>query len=252
MGGSQSKATHPICPPPPPCEKCLIFAESTKQCKPVLFNIIVPLIHSYIHEYSTHSLPEIQGCKLGTLTNVQLCNIVKFPVELPKLCSIDVHLLSLRGLDKIRINTFDYSFTPSGNLEIILQVNLGQLEGNITITPAADCGWLKEKTISFLTGCKNSPVILGNMLKPILLNAKIILPLQCDKPSDAEIKDLNIVINAISINCAGVVGYIPDFVTSKIISKLSESVSKTLQQLANDHLRAAVSFAITRGQSRNI
>lgn len=103
---------------------------------PTIIDMIPTFINDCIARSADTLLPGVDECKIGTLRNIQLCNLMDFRTPTGISCDFQVSLHSITGAENIRITNFSYDTGSAGadddeqllfNIEIAFGVLVGTM-----------------------------------------------------------------------------------------------------------------------------
>lgn len=244
----------PNCPPPTVCPTCAICPSCPQQKEQhhnndnnigknqnINSNIIGQLINNYITGFyaNDRTLGQYEKCNLGTLKNIQLCNIVEFDVPTKVSCDLKITLHNLKGAEQIHISKLDFEHVVNSNVfELILEITFGQLTGNLSMIPTkANCGWTGKLTSRAVT-CVKENIIIGSIERPAKLKLRMQIPFECTHPTEAKIVALEIDLGKLTVTCFKILDWLPTFVQTTILTNLSNQVSLFLKKFLDDMIKS--------------
>ena len=121
--------------------------------------------------------PKGSECKIGTLRNIQLCDIVKFRAPTKISCDFEIWLHSIAGAENMRITHFSYATVGLNDDKLLfnLEITFGILTATMSMTSTGEnCGTLGwGHATAVMLACKNTTVKIGSENKPVKLNLSL-------------------------------------------------------------------------------
>lgn len=212
-------------------------------CVPPLIRILVPLINRKLEKAANDKLPKFGDCDLGTLSELNFCELVRFVAGKPPYTSTII-LNHLANLQQMRVAAMDYKETgriKNSNVatnvvwaDLLLTINCGVLQGKITMVQEGALIESKTGRPSIADEvCNQRDVTIGLLDKPVLMHATVRIPMGCTSPDELKIIDLTVEISAISLPCPILRGKMLGDFSSEVATGIAEKTAAILRQILN-------------------
>lgn len=187
---------------------------------------LIPRANRYLADSANKALPHLRDCNLGTLKNIQLCDLAEFKIETKISCDFLITIHNIKGIHNARITHL--SRRSDTDMELYVEVTLGVLNGALSMIPTDENCGLTGRLTSKMIDCKESYFVIGSVEKPVkIFLAARILP-------KSGVKVLSVDLGMIDVGC---LHFLPSSVKNKISKSLAEKVESFLNDLVGEASR---------------
>jgi hypothetical protein len=200
------------------CEGCVLSEDKT----------FANIINQYLHQFSVQKqkLGIHQECILGTLENLNLCEIAEFIVPTGITCDMKITLHSLEGLQSMMLKQLSFTYDPTKNLvKAFLDLDLGVLEGVVSVVPAGNCGFTGALTAKSIS-CLQKKLTIGSQQTTSFIKIEIFFPLECVRREKEDVQvHSQVSLGDLKWDCFKLLERLPNSMVESILRSLNLKVS---------------------------
>ena len=183
-------------------------------------------------------LPKIDGCELGTLKDVNLCNFVRLDIKSRFMCDLILHATGIHGLDGIYVSEASVAFdSTSKELSVMLEVRSTKLVVDMDFIPTnIECNsWTDPVYKYFINACSHTQVVVGEQ-NEIVIRISLV---HDQATTTTEISIDNLEMGGLTITCLQT--------QSSWLSYLPDSFWSVMDKAMNKLVNTVVVFALEEG-----